>query len=657
MKKPVSKTEKNIPGPGRKPLKIDHGGETLINRLSLILGCIAALAFVNTFFHQFALDDRAVTFQNKYVMSGITGIPKILSTFYWAGYWDNNAGLFRPLSLIMFAIEWQISPNNPALHHVINVLLYSLSIALLFRFLTRLLKDYSVWLSFSIALLFALHPIHTEVVANIKSRDEILCFLFFITTAILLIRSDSFNVKNTVWATLSFFACLLSKEGGILYLPIFVLILFLFRKNSMLDIFRKTVSLFGISIIWLVYHTTVIKSAAMAKITYSYWDNSLVACDSLASQVATGFSILGRYILKSFWPYEMSYDYSFAQIPCESFGSLNVLATLLVCIALGITAIMQFKKQPLLAFGIAFFFITSVLFINVFTLIGATMADRFIYVSSLGTLSAIVWLFYKLNNEVNVLNWQHRSLYIVIFISLAFGYKTFTRNFDWKNDATLFTADVKVADRSSRTHYNYGTVLFSDLPQDESQKFARLDSAIAEFRKGISIDSNDYNSYTNMGAALYRRKLYAESIESTRHAMRIKPDSDLLVNLADAFFMNKDYDSSIYYHTVAIRTGRPQKDTYNLLGSAFFARNQFPLAVQVFRDGIAKDSTYGALWLNYGNALGVMKDYNAAIYAFNKAYELDNTQKNALYFISVTYANMGDTIKANEYLQRFNAVK
>ena len=86
-----------------------------------ILAAIAFLTYVNTLGHGFVLDDIAVIGENKLVHEGLAGIPRILTTFYWQGYWDVNAGLYRPLSLVMFAIEWQISPGNPFIHHLVQV--------------------------------------------------------------------------------------------------------------------------------------------------------------------------------------------------------------------------------------------------------------------------------------------------------------------------------------------------------------------------------------------------------------------------------------------------------------------------------------------------------------------------------------------------------
>src|SRR6185312_10602644 len=91
----------------------------------ILIAALSFLLYANTLQHGFVLDDIAVIQNNSFVQQGISGIPKILTTFYWQGYWNSNAGLYRPTSLIAFAIEHQLS-NKPFIHHFFNVVYYSL---------------------------------------------------------------------------------------------------------------------------------------------------------------------------------------------------------------------------------------------------------------------------------------------------------------------------------------------------------------------------------------------------------------------------------------------------------------------------------------------------------------------------------------------------
>ena len=166
------------------------------NRFYLIfLFIFSFIIYGNTFQNEYALDDGIVITQNHFVQKGIAGIPDILthdSFFGWLKGANNDVagGRYRPLSLVSFAIENSIFGNNPGASHFINVLLYAVLGMSVFILLNRLLiikqTQFSnlIHLPFLTALLFIAHPVHTEAVANIKGRDEILSLLFSIIAII-----------------------------------------------------------------------------------------------------------------------------------------------------------------------------------------------------------------------------------------------------------------------------------------------------------------------------------------------------------------------------------------------------------------------------------------------------------------------------------------
>src|SRR4051812_25407500 len=144
----------------------------------IILCLISILEYANSFTNGFVLDDLSSIVQNGYVTKGISSIPDIFITPYLRGFAYNPNDLYRPLSLAMFATEYQLSGGSPMPGHIINVLFFAGCVVLLFMCLDVLFERKKTIVAFMAAALFALHPIHTEVVANIKSRDELLCFFF-----------------------------------------------------------------------------------------------------------------------------------------------------------------------------------------------------------------------------------------------------------------------------------------------------------------------------------------------------------------------------------------------------------------------------------------------------------------------------------------------
>jgi len=118
--------------------------------LGLIIFIVAALLYANTFHHEWVLDDYGSFKLNIYVTAGTNGYHDILTKTYrhGSGFYTDN--LYRPLSQLMFATEWQLSPDNPGLYHAISVFYYALACTLLFFFLRRLLKNTTFGYPFSL---------------------------------------------------------------------------------------------------------------------------------------------------------------------------------------------------------------------------------------------------------------------------------------------------------------------------------------------------------------------------------------------------------------------------------------------------------------------------------------------------------------------------
>ena len=185
------------------------------SKLPLLLAVVSFLLYANTLGHGFVLDDYSLILENRITKMGTSAIPEIFQTGYRSGYFMKDDGLYRPLVKSMFATEWQWGGGSPVLFHWMNVLLYSLTGFVLYRMLFRLTKG-NVFVSFVASLLFICHPIHTEVVANIKSRDEILAFLFCVWSLDSFMNwAESSSKFSLLVSSCCFFLALLSKESAI----------------------------------------------------------------------------------------------------------------------------------------------------------------------------------------------------------------------------------------------------------------------------------------------------------------------------------------------------------------------------------------------------------------------------------------------------------
>lgn len=207
-----------------------------------ILFIVAFFAYSNTLNHSYAWDDALVIQQNKYTKAGLNGLKDIWTKKLFL----HERNVYRPIPQSIYAITYQIAPNNPKAAHIVNVLIYGLAIMATFLFLTHLFSKQNKWLLFFITLLFSLHPVHTEVVANIKSLDEILAYLFGILSLTFWLKFlKDINLKFIIITIIFFVIALLSKISAITFLAIFPLItwfhfdLFKIVVNNTFAYFKK----------------------------------------------------------------------------------------------------------------------------------------------------------------------------------------------------------------------------------------------------------------------------------------------------------------------------------------------------------------------------------------------------------------------------------
>jgi Flp pilus assembly protein TadD len=674
-KKPYKNPDKVVVGLAASELRKENQAASGIQkiipaaRLEFIFALIIALSgfflYLNTIFNEYAVDDLAVIRENRFTKQGIAGIPVLLRTFYWEGYWNNNSGIYRPLSMVTFAIEWEFFPDNPHAGHLTNILLYTLTGFLLFKVLRRLMSGYDILLPFFISLLFIAHPVHTEAVANIKSRDEILCLLFFLLAMDNLLRfSDSGKKWWLLMAVMSYFLCLLAKESAVSFLLIFPLLLLFFRDIRPKKIFVQILPFVAAVAVYFIIRIIILGVHTAGK-EYTYLDNALVAAPDLMSRLATAFVMLGKYLKLLVFPHPLSYDYSFLEVPFVDWTSYRAIVPLLIYISAFTFAVRSLlaRDKNIFAFGILFYLLSIAVVANVFLLIGCTMADRFLYIPSLGFCMIMVYALFRIFPAKNshqkksgigqsLLNYRWVSL-ITLAIFVSWSIKTVARNRDWKNNITLFISDAAASPGSARVRTNSGSAILKSYDKDGPDKEKQagiLNKAIGEFEAAIKIDPDDKMAYLDLGSASYMKMEYPRAIENLRTAIRLNPgDPKAYSALGNSYYRMHDFDNAILNLTKCIDLNFSSSETYNFLGGSYFGKGDYPNAVKAYLKAIDLEPKNTELCTNLGSVYGSMGDYLKAIEYFRRANTLSPGNSQILGLISMTFQNLGNHDSAEFY--------
>ena len=334
----------------------------------IILG-FSFLEYGNTLYNGYALDDGIMIRENKFVQQGVGGIRNILAHDLFFGWYQNAntdiaGGRYRPVSLISFAVEHQVAGDNPGFSHFINVLLLALTGVLIFLLLKKLLIQFPgkysalTHLPFITSLLFISHPIHTEAVANIKGRDEILAMLFCVLASIQVLNwiDNGRKIKNIVVAFLFFLLAILSKENALTFIIVIPLMLWFFRNEKLETFLPLALALLlPVGIFLLLRFEFAFASFHPASDNLM---NNPFAGLNMEQKYATIIFTFGKYLLLLLFPHPLTSDYYPYQISIHDFAGAGTLISLIVCVALIVISIFQLRKKTLLSFCIFYSIIT-----------------------------------------------------------------------------------------------------------------------------------------------------------------------------------------------------------------------------------------------------------------------------------------------------------
>lgn len=614
--------------------------------IGLGLAAFAFLLYANTLGHQYVLDDPLAIGKNELVQKGISGIPELFGQHYRAGTEGAGASalLYRPLSLVTFAVEWSLAPGNPFIGHLMNVLWYALTVALLFFALKHLLAGHHWLLAAGAALLFAAHPLHTEVVANIKSRDEILNLFFGVLALYAWARWLETPSARWLGAALgSYFLALLSKESAIVLLPVFPLAgWFFFKKTARQSIGHAV--LFALPAILFLLIRAAVLSKTTDKFTVSEMDNPIVAASGMGEHLATGFMVLWRYFQLLLVPSPLLSDYSFRHLSVADWSTWQATAGLALIGALIQLAVRGLPQRQFAAFCAAAFLCGVALYSQMPLVIGTLFGERLMYAPSVWFCLGAAWLVWRVtgfdsgrpadNSELPQAKTIGAGAGILIGVAVLFGVLTVSRNADWRDNLTLFTADSAKAPNSVRLHNGMGSELYarfnSEKNLSETEKNELLTQIELHSREAIAIRPNPV-SYLNLGNAAIARNRYAEAIAQYQKALDEAPN----------------------YGIARTNIGR----TYLAWGREEGKQNNnIPKAVELLEKAVEYGMSDASTYLDLGTAYGMLGQNEKAIPYFEKTVAMEPNNQTAWRNLSVAYRAMGNIAKADECQRRAEAL-
>jgi hypothetical protein len=439
--------------------------------IAAALCAITLAAYANSFGMGFALDAPLIILKDVRVRTATAeNLNLMLHQDYW---WPSYiSGLYRPVTTASYLLNYAVLGNggDATGYHWVNFLLHLGNVWLVYALALRLLQR--AWPAFLAAALWAVHPISTEAVTNIVGRADLLAAMAVLGGLWLCLRGSALpNVRRGLAAAALFGIAavgVFAKENAAVLLGVMLLWDVSFDVSGGWRGVLRRAPAYGavaasLALLWWV-RLRVFDPLPLPE--HPFVDNPLVATGFWAARL-TAIKVIGLDLWLLVCPLGLSCDRSYNQIPVAGWTDAWAWLALAAVLAILWIAVARRGRDRLIFFAAGFFGITLLPTSNLLFQTGSIMAERFLYLPSVGFAIAVVGLAYRWGRE-------RLTAALLAAVTGLFACRTFTRNYDWKDNLTLSTADVRVAPYSFSLRRMLAGALFN---QDQR---GNIDAAIGQ---------------------------------------------------------------------------------------------------------------------------------------------------------------------------------
>ncbi|MCF6155953.1 MAG: tetratricopeptide repeat protein [Candidatus Brocadia sp.] len=651
-----------------------------------IIVVLTTITYLNCLPNQFVYDDTSTIVENRLIKN-------------WGNFYDlitrdyfkySGELTYRPLVTLSYFIDYFFWHLNPMGYHVVNVVLHTLNVILMYFLVLLLFRHYdtrkpqyhfnklpspsqgdntekgklahktrlhidqisNTCLALLTCMLFAVHPLVSEVVNVISYREDLIATAFLTASFLVYLLykerggtqvslcdpfpkrdSGGFSLPGPSYtstvslyagAMIAYFFALLSKESAIV-LPALIFFFDLLcnanagandRSLPCFAVYKNVLKIIrfpfflgyvGISILYLIVRFLVFHNP-QEKIVYpegSFFVNML-----------TMTKVLGRYIANIFLPLSLNADYHVLYLKTPL--TLSFVIPLFVLISFVIIAIRLRKKRcfyRIMILATLWFFISAIPVLNIIPLANI-MADRYLYLPIFGFCLFLSTTLLHL--KLSIIKYP-----VIVSLMMFYIFITVTRNNVWRNEFTLWYNSSQSPLCSFTTYNNLGT---------QYNKKGYPDTALICYQKAIQkateVGFTHYATvYYNMGNAYEKKNLPQQAVSAYKKAIQLKPDyQQAHNNLGKVYFVLNRYDDAIAEYNTAIAIDPNFAYAYNNLGVLYNNLGRQEDAVVAYKKALALDPQYSDAYYNLGNVYEARKQYDLALEVYQIALKIDPTQ-------------------------------
>uniref|UniRef100_A0A8D0U0P2 Protein O-mannosyl-transferase TMTC3 n=1 Tax=Sus scrofa TaxID=9823 RepID=A0A8D0U0P2_PIG len=604
--------------------------EINLKEVTLIVGLVAA-CYWNSLFCGFVFDDVSAILDNK-DLHPTTPLKTLFQNDFWGTPMSEERShkSYRPLTVLTFRLNYLFSELKPMSYHLLNMMFHAV-VSVIFLKVCKLFLDNRS--SMIASLLFAVHPIHTEAVTGVVGRAELLSSIFFLAAFLSYTKSKGPD-NSIVWTPIA--------------LTVFLVAVATLCKEQ------------GITVVGIccVYEVFIAQGVYFALIMYYCWtvsswkgfDNPAAVSPTPTRQLTFNYLLpVNAWLLLN--PSELCCDWTMGTIPLiESFLDVRNLATFIFFCFLGALGVFSLRysgdssKTVLMALCLmALPFIPAS---NLFFPVGFVVAERVLYVPSMGFCILVAHGWQKISNKsiLKKLSWVCLSM--VIF---THALKTLHRNWDWESEYTLFMSALKVNKNNAKLWNNVGHAL-------ENEK--NFERALKYFLQATHVQPDDIGAHMNVGRTyknlnrtkeaeesyMMAKSLMPQVIPGKKYAARIAPNHlNVYINLANLIRANEsrlEEADQLYRQAISMRPDF--KQAYISRGELLLKMNKPSKAKEAYLKALELDRNNADLWYNLAIVHIELKEPNEALKNFNHALELNPKHKLSLFNSAILMQESGE---------------
>jgi len=524
-----------------------------IRQAQIVALLLVAISFGTAIGNGYAWDDEFVTTpEHPIVSKGIAGIPELFVSKYSEVHGKQFG--YRPVAAATFAVEYSLFGFAPGISHLINIMLYALLVLLVFKVLRTLFNTHPLWMIFAATLVFAVHPLHNEVVVSLKNREEILAALMGFSAFWAFLKYADSGAKGM--AAIGFLAMLAGffvKVSVYPFVFLIPLILWYLGRTTV----RGALTVLGMLMLAGLTYTLIAQQlldVAMTNREMDHVENPLVHT-GFWERVPMAFSVFAHYLKLFVFPHPLLSYYGLGQVPMSGWAQFSAWAGLASAAVLLWVAVREFNRNRLLVIALLFTVVSIAPYLNLLWLAPGIIAERFAFLSVLGFSLAVVWAMEIMSRRSGLgsLNVAVLGVMTVAFVSM-----NILRNPDWHSKLHLLEVDAAKAPHS-----------------------VKLQTALAEVYHTMSAQSADQTGRDHFG-----KKAEEQYLKAIAH---YPEHQGAYSNLGVLYAMQQRLEKARQNLEKAIALGHVTADTYYNLGAVYEMSADGKKAVECYRKALALD--------------------------------------------------------------------